>query len=362
MEDLTALLARMKRLAEVPLDEATSLPPEIYSSPQMLTLEIERIWRREWVCAGRVDEIPRPGDWFCFELIGEPMIVVRGTDGEIRALSNICAHRWAALKMGRGNSSTLQCPFHAWTYDLNGCLRSAPFMDRAKGFVLGETRLPAFRVELWHGFIFVNLDAQAEPLAPRLAGLTAKLAALNVVDQKTLWHDEEQWDANWKTVIEQTMESYHLFQVHQKTLDPHTPTKSAEYLPGAAGYNHHTVRFTRPVAPATPIMWRATIYPSVVIDVGDSLSWTTVIPDGLGRSRVYTGQATLDAPEPGSLRAKQFVSGGQAFNARLNNEDRSAVETVQRGLQSRHRRPGRLSHLEGTVWEFGQYLVRQLVG
>jgi choline monooxygenase len=233
-------------------------------------------------------------------------------------------------------------------------------MDRAKGFQVRDTRLHEFRVEIWHGFIFVNLDGGAQPLAPRLAGLTAKLATLNLVDQKTLWHDEEFWNANWKTVIEQTMESYHLFQVHQKTLDPHTATKTAEYVPGEPGYNHHTLRFTKPVNPATPMMWRATIYPSVVIDIGDSLSWTTVIPQGIGQSRVYTGQAVVDPPTPGSLRARQFVAGGQAFNARLNNEDRAAVTSVHSSVRSRHRRPGRLSHLEGTVWEFGRYLVRQL--
>jgi choline monooxygenase len=354
--DVAALLAELKQQASLPLESAMTLAPGTYRSAGFLALEIEHIFRREWICVGRIDEIPNPGDWFSFDLVGEPLLIVRNEQGEVRAMSNVCAHRWARLKTGRGHAEQLRCPFHAWTYDLSGCLRGAPFMTKAKDFNPHDIRLPEFRLEIWLGFIFVNLDPDATPLAPRLTGLEEQLKAYPVVEQKTLSHVSETWDANWKLALENAMESYHVFGVHPKTLDPFLPTKTVTILPGEAGYNIHTMKST--LAPkAKSTFLRATIYPTLVIDVGHidrmRLSWQTFMPLGVQSSCIRTGAAAM----PGAAGLLKDPGEG---NDMANAEDRPVVESAQRGLQASRARRGRISHLEAPIWEFTRYLSARL--
>ncbi len=117
MSTLTAsaapIVSEIARRAALPLEEARALPPDAYRSDAMLALERERIFRREWVCVGRADEIPQPGDWFAAEVAGDPVLVVRGTDGRVRALANACRHRFAQIATGRGRAQQFQCPYHA---------------------------------------------------------------------------------------------------------------------------------------------------------------------------------------------------------------------------------------------------------
>jgi phenylpropionate dioxygenase-like ring-hydroxylating dioxygenase large terminal subunit len=366
VDDLAGLLAQMKRHGELPLETAVTLPREAYRSPGLYSLEIERIFRREWICAGRVDEIPALGDWFCFDLVGEPIIVVRDESHTVRAFSNVCAHRAVELKAGRGHSSTLQCPYHAWTFDLGGCLRSAPHMEKAEGFRPEAICLVEFRLEVWLGFIFVNLDRDARPLAPRLSALEARLRAYPVADATTVVHEEETWNANWKIVLENAMESYHIFRVHSKTINPVLSTKTVECLPGEPAFNLHMLRSRLVARPEAAVVWQAAIYPSLVIYIGPleqpRVAWLTALPTDIGQSRVTTGQATVEPPPTGSEALQAVQARIKAANDAVNSEDRPICESVQRGIGSSGARRGRLSHLEAPLWEFSQYLARQLAG
>ena len=145
-----------------------AIPPEAF-----LELEREEIFRKEWVCLGRVEEVPNPGDYLTTELIDEPLIVVRGQDKKVRVLSNVCRHRSSVILEGTGNAKNFVCPYHAWTYANDGQLLRAPYMDKVKGFQVKNCRLPEFATEVWHGFVYVNLDGKAKPLAPRLKALEA---------------------------------------------------------------------------------------------------------------------------------------------------------------------------------------------
>jgi choline monooxygenase len=147
------------------------LPPACFTSEAFLELEREEIFRKEWICLSRVDEIPKRGDNFTTELIGEQLIVVRGKDDEVRVLSNVCRHRSSVIAEGDGNTRNFVCPYHAWTYATDSQLLRAPYMDQVKRFETKGCRLPSFAIEIWHGFIYVNLDGNAKPLAPRLKSL-----------------------------------------------------------------------------------------------------------------------------------------------------------------------------------------------
>ena len=229
--DLTTLLGSLKTYLDRPLEENLTLEPAHYTSPELYELEIERIWRKEWICVGHVADVRNSGDYVGIELIGEPMLIVRGEDGKIRALSSVCRHRFMPIvKDGeRGNLSRLQCPYHRWTYGLDGQLRQALYMEENRRFDMKKVRLPEFRLEIWNDFIFVNLDDDAEPLAPRLVELDpyfspcATPETRNWVCDSTDYYDKR-WHANWKSCNENSCESYHHMGVHVDTIEVYTPT------------------------------------------------------------------------------------------------------------------------------------------
>ena len=153
-----------------PLNEASTLPPDCYTSEEFFNLEVREIFSKEWVSVGRVDMVENVGDYFTIELLGEPLVVCRDEDGEVQCLSRVCRHRAAeVVEPGQGNTRRFQCRYHFWNYDLKGQLVGAPEMGEAVNFNKEKICLPKLRTEVWQGFIFVNFDADAEPLAPRLA-------------------------------------------------------------------------------------------------------------------------------------------------------------------------------------------------
>ena len=232
-------------IIELGPDQAKSLPPEFYSSEEFLELEKEEIFRKEWVCVGRVAEIPGRGDYFTTQLLDEPLIVVRGQDKKVRVLSNVCRHRSSVILEGTGTAKNFVCPYHAWTYANDGQLLRAPYMDQVKGFDVKGCRLPEFKTEVWHGFLYVNLDGKAKPLAPRLTGLEPYLENRHPEDMMVSLVQEEIWSTNWKCLAENYMEGYHLSTVHSKDLYDITPTRLCEKIPPGEGYTGYKAHYTR---------------------------------------------------------------------------------------------------------------------
>ena len=151
---------------------ARFFPPEAYTSEAFYRFELEAVWYREWICVGRLEEIPGTGDYFSLRVAGEPLLVVRAAADEIVAMSAVCRHRGMIVAEGRGQSVPgFVCPYHRWTYDRRGVLVGAPQMSSHQGFDAARCALPRLAVETWRGFIFVNMDPHAAPLAPRLAAI-----------------------------------------------------------------------------------------------------------------------------------------------------------------------------------------------
>src|SRR5690606_19386072 len=131
---LADLMEEGRRAVLRPLAQASTLPPAFYTSPEIFEAERERVFRRNWVSVGRASEIPNAGDRFRIDVAEEPLLIVRGKDGEVRALSADCPHRWMLLGEGAESSATISCPYHKWTYALDGSLMAAPLMEKAEGF------------------------------------------------------------------------------------------------------------------------------------------------------------------------------------------------------------------------------------
>src|SRR5687768_2679331 len=163
-----------------PLEEASTLPGWCYVSPEWHEREMQTMFRKDWLCVGRVEQVPNPGDFFSIEIIDQPMIVVRDETGQVRVHSAICRHRAAVITQGAGRCRNFVCPYHNWTYSLSGKLIATPGtpppMAGAKGFNPADYGLNPIRSEVWAGFIFINFDDKAEPLIPWLGSLPEFLA------------------------------------------------------------------------------------------------------------------------------------------------------------------------------------------
>jgi Phenylpropionate dioxygenase and related ring-hydroxylating dioxygenases, large terminal subunit len=176
MSGTEILLAELARLANGPLTAATAMPPGLYHDPEIFARERDRLFARGWLCPGLAAEIPKPGDYLSFSVNDQPLFVIRGEDGAIRAFANVCLHRMMRLVEGRGSCSRIVCPYHAWTYGIDGQLLAAPHMKRTPGFDPREHHLAEIRCEIWQGWIYVTLDPAAESVARLLAPLEAMVA------------------------------------------------------------------------------------------------------------------------------------------------------------------------------------------
>ena len=147
------------------LDAAETLPPACYTDPGFFEFEKECLFNHEWLCVGREAWAAKPGDYFTTSIIGEPIVVVRNHAGVLKALSSVCQHRAMLVAEGHGNAPVFLCPYHHWCYSLDGALLNAPAMERTRNFDKAKFGLPEFKVEVWLGFVFINFDRAAPPLA-----------------------------------------------------------------------------------------------------------------------------------------------------------------------------------------------------
>lgn len=212
-----------------PLLEAETVPAWCYTSQEFYQREVERIWRKLWNFVGSADQIANPGDYFTLNFTGVPLIILRDQDGVIRAFANTCRHRGSELLEGKGNCKLIVCPYHSWTFELNGNLRGAPEMEKTIGFEKADYGLRPIKVDTWGGFLFVNFDDNCPPLKQHLGGLPEKLAPYGLEDMALVRRKTYEIDCNWKLFVENAKESYHIGTVHRSTINKYASAKSAGY-------------------------------------------------------------------------------------------------------------------------------------
>ena len=356
----------LERWARESKDDLRPMPSSVYTSAEMLEQEVDRLFYKEWVCAGHVSELREPGNYLTFDIVDKPVLVVRNEDGDIRAYSNVCRHRAAVLVSGSGKEKLFSCPYHAWAYDLNGCLRAAPHMNKED---VKDISLPRYRVEVWQGLVFVNLDSEAEALAPRLEKLEEHVAPYGNAAYTVVHRAEAEIACNWKVLVENFCESYHVFRVHAKTLEPSSPTSTTRVWEGSRGFNHHTMTFSGDaVTPALnerlPEGLRnlghlICIYPALAFSIDPaSAIWLSVQPTG-PQTLKYTAQIALFTAD-GSEPKPELVEATRSLTAEFMAEDKVTIELVQRGLAADVGNGGVLHPWERTNWEFGHYLAGRM--
>jgi choline monooxygenase len=212
-----------------PLEQATMLPLRVYGSKEFYQREIESVFHPSWHPVARTDQLLEPGAYVTAGVLGEQVLVTRDRDGVIRAMSNVCRHRGTKLLSGCGTVKAIVCPYHTWTYNLDGSLRGAPHMAQVDNFDRKTIALTQFKVEIWNGFVFVNFDPHAKPLTASVTELTEKLAPFQL--EKWISHPwmERSVDWNWKISMENFSEAYHHVGVHRDSIGTISRAEAAIY-------------------------------------------------------------------------------------------------------------------------------------
>ena len=387
----------MPRTSPIPLDEfelsisdplaARFLPPDAYTSEDFFRFEVEAIWDREWLCVGRLEEISEPGDYFSVDIANEPLLIVRADEDEVVALSAVCRHRGMIVAEGKGNcAKSFVCPYHHWAYDRRGRLMGAPQMQGVGTFDKSEIALPQVRTELWRGFIFVNFDDDAEPLAPRLAPLEPVIAPYRPEDLRgefskdPNYHMYSDFDWNWKVYMDGQTECYHCDKLHGTTpcminmdlLGTRVGVTDAEaglfdyFMNGRsidATLNHVGRAIFPPIEGLSEEQrWEThsvLIAPSMFLQLlPDSVIAVCWTPTGSAsmrskRHRLYP-QSTLDRDDFVELHREESKAVREFVE-----QDLFAFAGVQRGLNSRFAPRGPISSRERVMVEFNRWLVNR---
>lgn len=362
-----------------PVDEARLLPPVLYTSPEFYEFERRSIFRREWLCVGRADQLAEPGDFRCVTIAGEPLIAVRDQDGELRVMSAVCRHRGMVLAEGSGNCRRFTCPYHHWSYGLDGQLLGAPAMDRAVGFDPAEHGLIELKTETWQGFVMANFDPGAAPFGPTMAKIDAMLenyglAATTTLEGKTI--PGLAW--NWKVMMENFNDPYHASRLHGP-LQTFAPSHMNDFLDwddddGAIGRIQHFTDMDGSFNPTKrcllPVFANLTedqrrrggfvlIPPTLALAiVPDEVAYFIISPDGPGHITIHIGYCF----ESSALKDPMFEYLFEAAEAGVNNfnvQDIYADEMTQKGLNSHLAPRGRYSWQEETLVQFNRWLVKR---
>jgi len=347
-----------------------SMPPNFYTHQAIFDEEVEKLFISGWVCVGRADEVAKVGDYYTLNILNEPLIVAREDEEHVVVMSNVCRHRGSIIAEGSGNSKRFICPYHRWSYGLDGSLIAAPIVDKTPGFESKKCKLPIFRSETWMGWIFVNLDGKAPEFLSELKGLDAYVENYHPEEMRHIKPTTELWDLNWKCLAENFLEGYHLTPVHRDTLHPMTPTKLCEKVPGGPGYTGYKAHYnpayegrtevhpdmTEEEKALSMLIW---IYPSFVAAVSpNSTVYMSITPTGPSQL-----QTRWDVIARNEAFETSEANDRYEFANSFNEEDKERLLDVQKGLSSRFATRGYLApvDLEGTVWDFYEYMAKKLL-
>ena len=325
---------------------AATIPARWYTDPEILRLEQQRIFARTWQPAGYLNRVQNPGDYFACDVQGEPIAVVRGKDSILRALSNVCRHRASTILEGSGSANVLRCPYHAWTYALDGRLIGQPEFEDVENWNRSEICLPEFRVDTWGPFVFVNQDAAAPTLREFWGDIPRQAAEFGCPIHSLQLSERRDYvvACNWKVYIDNYLEGYHLPAAHPglfRELDYRRYRVdtfryySSQYAPIRAKTDDPAKRRYEYEAEAAGALY-FWIFPNFMLNIyPDNLSSNIIVPLGPDK--------TLTIFEWFSYEGGPVSPETIAFSDEIQQEDIKICENVQRGLHSRTYNQGRFS-------------------
>ena len=384
---LSGLCQEIRERAALPLDRAVTLPAEIYTDQDFFQFEQQKILRSGWQCVAHVSQIPEAGSYLAIDLLDEPLLVVRQQDLSIKILSRICAHRATDIMhecFGKAQTGTLKrfsCPYHAWSYDLNGQLRAAAGMQDVKDFNKSDYQLSSYRSEVWEGFVFINMDGKAEPIAEQLKEMQSRISPWTSKEYEVAISLEWECEYNWKVLIENWVESYHHMAIHYDTLQPVAPTQTYWTEPEHPHFIHchiplsklakeqiinelnggESVADFQVIAGLTEeqqTQWQLYLaYPNFMfVTMRDRTLWYRVLPIDANRCKLHTMVLVTKESKLAENYQEKINLEIEAVNA-FHGQDMQVNTAVHKGLLSGRAIKGRLSILEEPIWLIQRYLA-----
>ena len=344
------------------LENASTIPSPWYFDPRIARLEAERVFARTWQVAGRVDQVRNPGDFFTMQLGDEPVVVVRGEDGVLRAFYNVCRHHAAAVVTeAQGCAKQFRCPYHGWTYGNDGALKGMVEFEGVCNFERGKNGLVPIAVDTWEHFVFVNLDGAAGPLAAFLDNLPGLVAPLRLTE-KLKFFDRRVYtlNCNWKVYVDNYLDGgYHVPHAHKG-------------LSSVIEYTSYTIEnFARSCLQSSPLssdsgseaavastrqgrafyLWQ---YPNFMINAYEGVMDTNlVLPLAVDKCAVVFDYYFADISDAAKKHNEESVRVSEV----VQDEDTAICDAVQKGLASRSYLAGRLSVRR----EAGEHLFHRLL-
>jgi choline monooxygenase len=345
-----------------PLSEASTIPAPWYVDARIAELENQTVFSKTWQLIGRTDQVEKPGDFVTFTIAGEPIVAVRGTDGNLRAFYNVCRHHAAAVVTEPcGHAQILHCPYHGWNYGLDGSLKGMPEFEGVRNFERGANGLLPVQVATWEKFVFVKLEAGGESLEQFLGGIARRMAPLHVT--KLHYFGTRVYDiaCNWKVFVDNYLDGgYHVPHLHKglnSVLDyrQYTIENEDRYClqssPMVESEEDAATGATRKGDRA----WYFWQYPNFMINCyAGYMDTNLVIPVDVDHCRVIFDFYFADVS---SEAARKYNEESMAVGDRVQGEDLGICEAVQRGLKSRAYGAGRLSVRR----EAGEHLFHRLL-
>lgn len=354
-----------------------TLPARAYTDARWFADEMDRVFASMWIAVGRAAELDRTGAFIKREVAGASVLIVRAADGTVKAFYNVCRHRGTRLCVDDHGvfQGRIQCPYHAWTYDLDGRLLAAPQMEEVDEFDRGDYPLRPVACDTWDGHVFINLAPQPPPLGDQLADLPSRFAPWRMQELRMAHRIEYDVATNWKLVVQNYNECLHcpiihplLNRMHHYLGADNVPTTTT-YCGGAMGFKDGVETLSsdgkrrRDFLPGLNERDRAlvnyfAIYPNFLLTLHpDYMMTITIWPRDCGRTRLVAEWHF----HPDEMAKPDFTfQDAIEFWDRTNREDWAISEQSYLGIASRGYQPGPYSGRERQLWEFDQFILERL--
>lgn len=331
----------------LPLREASTIPSPWYTDPRVAELERDNVFARTWQVVGRAEQVAQPGQFLTTDLAGEPIVVIRGKDGVLRAFFNVCRHHAAAVVTEPcGHATVLRCPYHGWSYATDGALQAIPEFEDVSNFDKSQNGLFPIKVEAWQHFVFVNLDPHAHPLKHFLGSFVNRVTPLEISSLHFFESRSYTLNCNWKVFVDNYLDGgYHVPHLHKGLnsvlqYSHYTIEQEENYCvqssPMRSASEDAAVASTRK-GDHTYYLW---LYPNFMVNWYEGIMDTNlVLPIDVDHTRVIFDFYFANVDDAHAAANRQSVD----VSERIQNEDVGICESVQRGLKSRAYGAGRLS-------------------
>lgn len=352
-------------LTRKPLAQARQLPGEVYSDPDIAALEKQKIFLDTWLCVGRVEEIPDPGDYMTAEIVGEPFVIARGSDGAISAFMNMCLHRGVPVASGRGNAKDFSCPYHGWLYDLKGKLIASPQMGKSDVDMKNWQMRPLQSAQ-WRGWLFISFNPDPLPFAQFIESCDKEFWWFKTDDCRLAKKEVLEIDCNWKLLVENIIDIYHVPVLHRGSFGGYMKIdrdKSPFRLLPRGGWIYEQEskphsKGGKQLFPTLPWLegmgagtsFKAGIFPNLNLSLRyDSIRMWQLWPISPTKTHMYMytlfAKSAFDQPD----YEKNYEEYKEFILRAITDEDGPMVVKLQQAVSSPFYRPGPMAPLEEAV-------------